>query len=66
VNPIEKQYSNEVPDTQCFLLSTQIDFLKVLVCIKDIENGLKLTNDAQDRLEIEKQNRVKSYMDDII
>jgi len=34
--------------------------------MEDIKHLHKLTNDAQDRFEIDKQNRIKQYMDDII
>jgi len=66
VKPIERQYTNEVPTVTCHLLPTHRDFLKVLVCDEDLERAAKLTQDAADRLEMEKQTQVKQYMEDII
>jgi hypothetical protein len=40
--------------------------LKVLVCLEEQDQAVKLTNDAQDRLEMEKQSNVKQYMEEII
>jgi len=55
VKPYERAYTNEVPAVSCHLLPSQIDFLKVLVCEEDCERQSKLTQDASDKLEIEKQ-----------
>ena len=54
MKPYERQYSNEVPAVGCHLLPTQHDFLKVLVCEEEVERTTKLTQDASDRLEMEK------------
>lgn len=63
---IDKQYSKEVPEVYCHLHSTQIDYLKVLEC-QEVEKGkYVLTSEAQEKMEMEKQTRVKQYMDDII
>ena len=41
---------------QCNLLPTQLDHVKLLICEQDDKNYPKLTPDAQNRFEIEKQN----------
>lgn len=51
---------------QCNLLPTQLDHVKLLICEQDDKNYPKLTPDAQNRFEIEKQNQIKQYMEDII
>lgn len=51
---------------QCNLLPTQLDHLKVLICEQDDKNHPKLTLEASNRFEIEKQNQIKQYMEDII
>jgi|TARA_B110000285_G_C15133337_1_gene625142 signal recognition particle subunit SEC65 len=51
---------------QCNLLPTQLDHVKLLICEQDDKNYPKLTSDAQNRFEIEKQNQIKQYMEDII
>ena len=66
VKPIEAQYTDKVPEVNCHLLSSNLDFLKVLICQEDEVPTIKLTCEAQEKLEIEKQKRVKTYMDDII
>lgn len=40
--------------------------MKLLICEQDDKNYPKLTPDAQNRFEIEKQNQIKQYMEDII
>jgi len=37
----------------------------VLVCDEDTFSNAKLTQDATEKLEIEKQTRVKQYLEDI-
>ena len=66
VKAYEKQYTNEVPPVTCHLLPTQYDHLKVLVCEEITKSSCKLTSDALERLEMEKQKQVKQYMEDII
>ena len=55
VKPFEAQYTNEVPSVGCQLYTTHLEFLKILRCKEDKPRYHKLTNDAADRLEIEKQ-----------
>lgn len=55
VKAYEKQYTNEVPAVSCLLLPTQFDHLKVLVCEEVTKCSSKLTSDAAERLEMEKQ-----------
>ena len=66
VKAYEKLYSNEVPAVTCSLLPTQLDHLKVLFCEEENLNHPKLTQEASEKLEIEKQSQVKVYMDDIV
>ena len=65
-----KAYNNiitdELPMVQCNLLPTQLDHVKVLICEQEDKNYPKLTIDASNRFEIEKQNQIKQYMEDII
>ena len=55
VKPIEAQYTSEVPSVSCQLYTTHLDYLKIFRCREDKARHLKLTNDAADKLEIEKQ-----------
>jgi signal recognition particle subunit SEC65 len=43
-----------------------MDHLKVLICEQEDKNYPKLTTDALNRFEIEKQSQIKQYMEDII
>ena len=51
---------------QCNLLPTQLDHLKVLICEQEDKSHPKLTLEAANRFEIEKQSQIKQYMEDII
>ena len=51
---------------QCNLLPTQLDHVKLLICEQEDKNYPKLTLDASTRFELEKQNQIKQYMEDII
>ena len=55
VKPFEVQYTSEVPSVSCQLFTTHLDYLKILRCREDKVRHLKLTSDASDRLEMEKQ-----------
>lgn len=66
IKAYESQLTDELPQVQCNLQPTQLDHLKVLVCEQEDKNHPKLTADAQNRFEIEKQNQIKQYMEDII
>lgn len=58
-----KAYDNlvtdELPLMQCNLLPTQLDHVKLLICEQEDKNYPKLTVDAANRFEIEKQNQIK-------
>lgn len=66
VKAYEKIYTNEVPSVTCNLLPTQLDHLKVLYCEEENQTQAKLTSEAAEKLEIEKQTQVKLYMEDIV
>ena len=55
VKAYERSYTNEVPAVTCHLLPTQLDHLKVLLCEEENRGQVKLTQDAAERCEIEKQ-----------
>ena len=65
VKAYDKLYTSEVPQVSCHLIPSQLDHLKVLICEEQGEKK-RLTNDAQEKMEIEKQAQVKQYMEDII
>lgn len=65
VKAYEKLYTSEVPTVSCSLMPSHLDHLKVLIC-EEAGEKKRLTNDAQEKLEVEKQKQVKQYMDDII
>lgn len=54
VKAYDKLYTSEVPQVSCHLLPSQLDHLKVLICEETGEKKRLLTNDAQEKLEIEK------------
>ena len=54
VKAYEKIYTSEIPTVTCNLLPTQLDHLKVLYCDQDNKNHPKLTQEASEKLEIEK------------
>lgn len=66
IKAYESQLTDEIPQVQCNLQPTQLDHLKVLVCEQEDKFHPKLTPDAANRFEIEKQNQIKQYMEDII
>lgn len=66
IRAYDSQVTDELPLMQCNLLPTQLDHVKLLICEQDDKNYPKLTPDAQNRFEIEKQNQIKQYMEDII
>lgn len=51
---------------QCNLLPTQLDHVKLLICEQEDRFHPKLTPEAILKFEIEKQNQIKQYMEDII
>jgi hypothetical protein len=65
VKAYDKLYTSEVPTVSCHLMPSQLDHLKVLIC-EEAGGKKRLTNDAQEKLEVEKQKQVKQYMEDII
>ncbi len=66
IKAYDSQVTDELPSVQCNLLPTQLDHLKVLICEQEDKNHPKLTSEAVNRFEIEKQNQIKQYMEDII
>jgi hypothetical protein len=48
------------------LLGTHTDHLKVLMCEAEDKSHPKMTPEAQQLFEVEKQNQIKQYMEDII
>lgn len=58
--------TDELPLMQCNLLPTQLDHVKLLICEQEDKNYPKLTPEAAARFEVEKQNQIKQYMEDII
>jgi hypothetical protein len=65
VKAYDKLYSTEVPQVSCHLLPSQLDHVKVLIC-EEVGDKKRLTSDANEKLELEKQQQVKRYMNDII
>lgn len=53
VKAYDKLYTSEVPPVSCHLIPSQLDHLKVLICEEQGEKK-RLTNDAQEKLELEK------------
>mmetsp|Transcript_29452 Transcript_29452/g.44619 ORF Transcript_29452/g.44619 Transcript_29452/m.44619 type:complete len:178 (+) Transcript_29452:2253-2786(+) len=56
IKAYDSQVTDELPSVQCNLLPTQLDHLKVLICEQEDKNHAKLTSEALNRFEIEKQN----------
>ena len=66
IKAYDNQVTDELPLMQCNLLPTQLDHVKLLICEQEDKNYPKLTLDASTRFELEKQNQIKQYMEDII
>ena len=58
VKAYDKLYTSEVPQVSCHLIPSQLDHLKVLICEEQGEKK-RLTSDAQEKMENEKQTQVK-------
>ena len=56
IRAYDNNMTDELPTLQCNLLPTQMDHLKVLICEPDDKNHPKLTMEAMNKYEVEKQN----------
>lgn len=56
IRAYDSNMTDELPTVQCNLLPTHLDHLKVLLCEQEDKAHPKLTLDAQNRFEIEKQS----------
>ena len=56
IKAYDNAVTDELPLMQCNLLPTQLDHVKLLICEQEDKNYPKLTAEAANRFETEKQN----------